>query len=202
MRTAWRKKAEGADLGLGGRGGLRSEETGVPPPEPESAPAPLGEDREVRGQRGAGLPGQLREDAGQTGPGTAGAPARGGRHVAGGSAASRGAGVSPSRTPREPVRPGVERAPISVLAGLGPGEDRGEPAVPSLLQLERRACRGGWQREGPSGVPPSLLHCLLHICHKQQPLCRSLGRLTEVFPRMTSLPLAHNSACGRLGPSI
>lgn len=136
--------------------------------------------------------------------------------MARGSAASPRAGGLPLPGPprparrlpqsREPVGPGVELAVISVLAGLGTKRTEVNQLCPPLQQLGRRACWGGGGREQGGSAeslvagshPRSCTLCLFRVCHKQQPLCRSPGRLTEFFPSMTSLHQAPSSARGRL----
>lgn len=179
MRTAWRKKEEGAGLGRGG--GLRTKERGVPQPEPESAPAPLSEHQEVRaaGSRAPGVPGQIRggtRDTQAKGPRAlkSGRQPRGPRKR--GEPTGRGSstpGPAPPGSP-PPPEPGTGRAGCGAggdfrLGGAGAEEDRGEPAVPStpaagaagLLgrrragagRLRRVASRGAGAPRGPTLAP-------------------------------------------------
>lgn len=135
---------------------------GVPQSKPESAPAPLSEDQEVRGrgEPGPGVPGQVRRDAGQTGKGTAGAQVREAatwpeevRRAHGRGSPPPGPGsarLAASPQSREPVGPGVERAVISVLAGLGPERTEVNQLCPPLPQLGRREAGGGRLRRASS----------------------------------------------------
>lgn len=63
---------------------------------------------------------------------------------------------------------------------------------------------GGGGGDGGLGRRPgpifALATGLLHVCHRQRPLCRNLGQVRGLFLSMTSLLQAQNSTQGRLEP--
>ena len=114
----------------------------------------------------------------------------------------------------EPVGPDLERVVISVLAGLGPGGDRGEPAVtpppPTRLcswsaQEGERADRGreAGRSPGHPGQATRVPSWLLPLCPLQRwsqttALLWEPGLSDGLSVIVTSLHAAHSSAGGRL----
>lgn len=68
---------------------------------------------------------------------------------------------------------------------------------------QARYC-GGVGGDGGLGRRPGSIFALatglLHVCHRQRPLCRNLGQVKGLFLSMTSLHQAQNSTQGRLEP--